>query len=167
MVEHFGDCAREEGLRFNGATFMADNLFTLFTSRIADLQQSSRAAVESFYEVRASIFTPGITIPTLEAKEIELLDLIERLEAKSKEVEALLEQVDVNTAGQLIRALPMFRDLTETEARSLILEYCEDVRLQFNWMRPQALAIKRMMASATVREAKMKCCLRATGRVNS
>ncbi|KAK3202449.1 hypothetical protein GRF29_161g1271578 [Pseudopithomyces chartarum] len=110
MSEHFGDCAREGGLRFNGATFMADNLFTLFTNRIADLQQSSRDIVETYHTVRASMFAPDITIPSLEAKEMELLGCVERLEAKSQEVEALLGQVDINTAAQLIRTLPMFQD---------------------------------------------------------
>jgi hypothetical protein len=161
MSEHYGDCAREGGLRFNGATFMADNLPTLFTNRIADLQQSSRDIVESYHTIRASMFAPDITIPSLEAKEMELLGCVERLEAKSQEVETLLGQVDINTAGQLIRTLPMFRDVSEADGRGIILEYCEDVRMKFSWIGPRALAIKRSMATQTVAEVKMRSCLRA------
>ena len=135
---------------------MADSLLTLFTNRIADLQQSSRDIVESYHAIRASMFAPDITIPSLEAKEMELLGCVERLEAKGQEVETLLEQVDINTAGQLIRSLPMFRDVSEAEGRSIILEYCEDVRMKFSWMGPRALAIKRTMAAQTVQQIKMR-----------
>ena len=159
MSDMTGDCSRETGLRYNGATFLAHDLLSTFTNRIADLQSSSRATMDSFYAVRASMFTPGITVPTMEAKEMELLDLLERLETKGKEVEALLQQVDINAIGQLIRTLPSSRELSEADARGLVIEYCEDVRLQFSWLGPGALAIKRSMAARTVSEIRTRACV--------
>lgn len=156
MSDMNGDCARESGLRYNGATLLAHDLLTTFTNRIADLQSSGRATMDAFHTVRASMFTPGITVPTMEAKEMELLDLVERLEDKSKEVETLLQQVDVDAVGRLIRELPSYRELSEADGRGLVLEYCDDVRLQFFWLRPQALAIKRKMAAGTVSEIRTR-----------
>lgn len=150
----FSDCAREGGLRYNSATSMAENLLGLFTTRIAELYQSSHDTMESFFTVRASMFKNDITVPGLEAKAMELQSLIDRLEAKGNEVEALLRQVDPDAVGKLLSTLPMYRDLTEAQARSLILEYCEDARLKFYWMRPQALAVKKKIISGTLLQVK-------------
>ena len=154
MTESVGDCAREHGLRYNSATAMANNLLFLLTNRIADLYQSSHDTMESFYTVRASMFAANITTPDLEAKAIELVSLVDRLEAKGSEVESLLRQVDLDAVGKLLSTSLMYRDLTEVQARSMVLEYCEDVRLKFYWMRPQALAVKKMMISGTVSQVK-------------
>lgn len=156
MTTFGGACALEGGLYHNSATFMADNLLVLFTNRVADLQNACRATIESFHTVRQSIFEPKISIPTLEAKEIELLDLVARLETQGKEVETLLSQVKIDSVAKIIGTLPMYRDMTEIERRELVLEYCEDVRLKFSWMRPQALAVKRSMVAGTVMQVKTK-----------
>lgn len=147
MAESYGDCARENCLRYDAATATADTLLSLFTNRIADIQQSSRNTMNTFYEVRASMLAPDITTPTLEAKQMELLSLVERLETSGNEVEALLQQVDVNIMGKLVRTLPMYRDFSDADGRCVVLDYLEDVRLKFSWLRPQSLAVKRKMVT--------------------
>ncbi|KAF9733689.1 hypothetical protein PMIN06_006531 [Paraphaeosphaeria minitans] len=157
----FGDCARERGLRCNRATLLADNLLDLFTTRIAELYQSSHDTMDTFFLVRSSMFESGTTVPEAEAKAIELQSLVNRLEAKGSEVESLLRQVDPGAVGRLLVTLPEYRDLTEAQARSMILDYCEDVRLKFYWMRPQALAVKKMMIYGTllqVKKARIEIC---------
>ncbi|KAF2446494.1 hypothetical protein P171DRAFT_512279 [Karstenula rhodostoma CBS 690.94] len=153
-MTEFGDCAREGVLRYNSATSLADNLLNLFTTRIGELYQSSHDTMDSFFAVRASMFEGDLTVPHLEAKAMELRSLVERLEAKGHAVEALLHQIDLDAVSKLLTTLPMYRDLTEAQSRSMILEYCEDVRLKFYWMRPQALAIKKKIISGTLLQAK-------------
>ena len=93
------------------------------------------------------MLAPDITTPTLEAKQMELLSLVERLETSGNEVEALLQQVDVNIMGKLVRTLPMYRDFSDADGRCVVLDYLEDVRLKFSWLRPQSLAVKRKMVT--------------------
>ncbi|KAL1599915.1 hypothetical protein SLS60_007720 [Paraconiothyrium brasiliense] len=154
MSDVGGDCGREGRLRYNSTTTMANNLLYLITNRIADLYQSSHDTMESFYEVRASMFTAGNTVPDLEAKAMELQSLVDRLEVKGNKVEALLRQVNLDTVGKLLISLPMYWDLTEAQARDMVLEYCQDIRLKFYWCRPQTLEIKRIMIAGTLSQVK-------------
>ncbi|KAJ4354238.1 uncharacterized protein N0V89_005972 [Didymosphaeria variabile] len=136
------------------ATTMADNLLYLFINHIPDLYQSSHDVLDSFYEARASMSTAGVTVPDLEAKAMELQSLVNCLEVKGNQVEALLRQVDLDTVGKLLSSLSMYQDLTEAQARGMVLEYCQDVRLKFYWCRPQALEVKKTMIAGTLSQVK-------------
>jgi hypothetical protein len=161
MSDFGGECARSGSLRYNSVTSMADDLLHLFTNRIAELHQSSHDTMDAFYTVRASMFKGGVTIPELEAKAMELQNLMECLEAKGNEVEALLRQLGLDAVTKLLITIPIYRDLNESQARFIVLEYREDVRLMFYWMRPQALAVKKtMIASALsqIKKARVEIC---------
>lgn len=147
-------CSDESGITANSTTLLAANLLGLFEERIDDLYNSSRDIMETYLSVRASMFQSGLTITDLEAKALELGVCVDVLEVKRKEVDELVRQIDPDVVSNLMITLRDYRHLTEAQAKASVLEYREDVRLRFHWMRPLALCFKRALITIALEEIK-------------